>query len=76
MEISPPVRYDELDHTGHDEEAERREPRGKAQHKQDWKRDFGEAGEMSHHQGNGEIIGPAEDMELELLLEEIGRARR
>jgi len=34
MEISPPVRYDELDHSGHNEEAERSETRGKAQHKQ------------------------------------------
>ena len=49
---------------------------GKPQHKQDRKRDFGDPHEMGDHIRCRKAVLAAEDMELELLLEQIRCARR
>jgi len=76
MEIRPSVGNDELDHTGHDEQAQRGEARAQSQHQHDRQYDLGNTGDVGCEERHRDIIDAAENMKLELLLEQIGSTLR
>jgi hypothetical protein len=58
MKVRPTFGDNQLDYAGHDEEGERGEPRVKPQHKQNRKRDFGDADDMGDHDRRGKPYSP------------------
>src|SRR5262245_4473347 len=76
MEVRPPLRHDELDHTCYDQERKRAEARREPQDQQDRQYDLRYAVEVREHSGKRKIVRVSEDVQLELVFEEVRRRRR
>ena len=74
MEVRPPLRHDELDHTCYDQERKRAEARREPQDQQDRQYDLRYAVEVREHSGKRKLVRVSEDVQLELFAEEILRA--
>jgi hypothetical protein len=76
MKVRPSVEENQLDHPCHNQEAERREAGSEAYEKQRWKGDFRQTDDEGQRIRGGETVEAAEDVELELFLEQIVGTRR
>ena len=76
MKVCPAFRHDELNDAGHHEKPERAKASRKADHEQNGEDDLGNAVQIRERGGQGEIVGLAEDVQLELVFKQERRSRR
>ena len=76
MKVGPAVRQDQLDHAGHDEKSKGAETGRQPDHQKNGEHDLGGRGNRRQQLRRREIVGLAEDVQLEFLLEQKAGRRR